>query len=237
MIQISNLTKVYQKTLALDSVSFSFENGKIYGLLGGNGAGKTTLINILTNRIIKTSGEILVDGQPVEENEAVQGKIFCITEKAKYPGSLNASELFRWEKEFYPQFDIPYAETLAEKFELPLKKKISSLSTGYSTILKTILTLASHCEIMVLDEPVLGIDSLYREQFYDALLEYHQKHKNLIIIATHLIDEVERVLENVVVISKGHILKAGPISDFVLNGKRLNETYVQILKEGKNGTL
>ena len=82
MIQISNLTKVYQKTLALDSVSFSFENGKIYGLLGGNGAGKTTLINILTNRIIKTSGEILVDGQPVEENEAVQGKIFCITEKS-----------------------------------------------------------------------------------------------------------------------------------------------------------
>lgn len=90
---------------------------------------------------------------------------------------------------------------------------------------------------MVLDEPVLGIDSLYREMFYDALLEYHQKHKNLIIIATHLIDEVERVLENVVVISKGRILKAGPISDFVSDGKRLNETYVQILKEGKNGTL
>lgn len=90
---------------------------------------------------------------------------------------------------------------------------------------------------MVLDEPVLGIDSLYRELFYDALLEYHQKYKNLIIIATHLIDEVERVLENVIVISKGRILKAGPINDFVSDGKRLSETYVQILKEGKNGTL
>ena len=89
------------------------------------------------------------------------------------------------------------------KFELPLKKKNQLTVYGVFHHPENHLTLASHCEIMVLDEPVLGIDSLYREMFYDALLEYHQKHKNLIIIATHLIDEVERVLENVVVISKG----------------------------------
>lgn len=230
-IQINHMTKCYGQKKVLDIDALQFQNGYVYGLLGSNGAGKTTLISLITNRAFPTSGEILVDGAAARENEAVQERIFCITEKANYPTDLKVRDLFYWVKAFYSDFSTPYANELAKKFDLDTAKTLKSLSTGYNTILKTILTLASNTEIMILDEPVLGIDSLYRDIFYDVLTAHHKKRRNLIIIATHLIDEVERVLERVVIISEGNILKNCPVNDLTGNVRRLNEVYVDILKE------
>lgn len=229
-IKIKNLTKKYDKTVALDNVSLQFESGKIYGLLGSNGAGKTTLINILSNRVFPTCGNAELNSMIVTENEEAQKHIFCITEKSKNPSDIKIKKLFEWEKRFHENFDVEYAHQLAKKYDLDVEKTAKQLSTGYSTILKTIITLASFAPIMILDEPVLGIDSLYREIFYDVLLEHHKKAKNLIIISTHLIDEVERVLDSLVIIHKGKILIESSIEDLNLNGKRLNERYVDILK-------
>lgn len=234
MIKIKSLTKKYGEKRALDNVSLTFEDGKIYGLLGSNGAGKTTMMKIIANRIFPTYGEALVDGKIVTENEFVQKEIFCVTEKDKYPKDIKMKDLLVWESRFFERFDIEYAKKLAEKFELDLNKKTNSLSTGYYTIFKVIVSLASHTKIMILDEPVLGIDSLYRELFYEVLLEQHKKSKNLIIIATHLIDEVEPVLEEVVIIDKGKIVKQGTIKELT-QVKSLNKTYVEILKEVRNG--
>lgn len=230
-IQINHLTKCYGQKKVLDIDDLQFKSGYVYGLLGSNGAGKTTLISLITNRAFPTSGEILVDGAAARENETVQERIFCITEKANYPSDLKVTDLFYWVKTFYPDFSTPYANDLAKKFDLDTAKTLKSLSTGYNTILKTILTLASNTEIMILDEPVLGIDSLYRDLFYDVLVTHHKRHQNLIIIATHLIDEVERVLERVVIISDGNILKNCPVNALTGNARRLNEVYVDILKE------
>ena len=234
-IEVKKLTKLYGQRKALDEISLQFENGKIYGLLGSNGAGKTTLINIITNRAFATSGEVLVDDLPVQENEVVQGKIFCITEKGNYPSNLKVKDLFVWEKRFHPKFDIDYANELAMKFDLDVNSRLKSLSTGYVTIAKVVLTIASNAEIMILDEPVLGIDSLYREIFYDVLLEHHKEKKNLVIITTHLISEVERVLEKVVIISKGKVLENRNVKDLTSKGEGLNEVYVRLLRETKNG--
>lgn len=233
MIEIKKLTKKYNDKKALDDVSIVFEEGKIYGLLGNNGAGKTTLLRIITNRVFLTNGEVLINGISAIENEEAQSQIFCVTEKDKYPNDLRVKDLFVWEKRFYEKFDIEYAKEIAKKFELDINKKPKELSTGYYTILKVVLAIASNSKIMILDEPVLGIDSLYREVFYDVLSTHHKKHKNLIIIATHLIDEVERVLEQVVIISKGKIIKNDEINSLT-KGKRLNEVYVKLLKEVKN---
>ncbi len=235
MIEIRNLTKRYGKSLALDNISLDFEMNKVYGLLGNNGAGKTSLINIITNRVFASEGTVLIDGLKAEENEQAQGKVFCVTAKAKFPRDMKIKDLFKWEKCFYQSFDIDYAHSLADKFDLDTKKKVSSLSTGYTTILKVVTALASNVEVMILDEPVLGIDSLYREVFYDALLEHQREHKNLMIIATHLIDEVERVLEDVVIISKGKIVKNSTVKDLTANGQSLNQAYVEILKENRHG--
>lgn len=232
MIQVKNLTKKYGDKTALNNVTLDFEDGKIYGLLGSNGAGKTTLLRIITNRVFPNGGQVLVDGESAIENEKAQAQIFCVTEKDKYPNE-KIRRLLKWESRFYESFDIEYAEKLAEKFDLDMTKKSRELSTGYYTILKLVLALASNSRVIILDEPVLGIDSLYRDIFYEVLTAHHKKHKNLIIIATHLIDEVEPVLEDVIIIHKGKVLKNDSIENLT-KGERLNDVYVRLLKEERN---
>lgn len=235
MIEIKNLTKQYGNKKALDNVSILFDNNKIYGLLGSNGAGKTTMMKVIANRAFPTKGNVFMNGNIVTENEMVQKDIFYVTEQDKYPKDIKMGDLLKWEARFFKNFDINYAETLAKKFNLDLSKKTNTLSTGYYTIFKVIVSLASNTKVMILDEPVLGIDSLYRELFYEVLLEYHRKHKNLILIATHLIDEVEPVLEEVIIIDNGKIIKQGKIKELTKEGKRLNQVYVNLLKEARNG--
>lgn len=234
MIEITNLTKKYSDKTALDNILLTFSDNKIYGLLGSNGAGKTTLMKIISNRIFPTAGTVTVDKQPVTENELVQKDIFCVTENDKYPKDIKLKDLLVWESRFFEDFDLNYAKDLAQKFDLDLNKKTNSLSTGYYTIFKVIVALASNAKIMFLDEPVLGIDSLYRELFYDVLRKQHALRQNLIIISTHLIDEVEPVLEDVVIIDHGHVVKNGSIGE-VTAGKSLNESYVELLREVRHG--
>lgn len=234
MIEITNLTKKYSDKTALDNILLTFSDNKIYGLLGSNGAGKTTLMKIISNRIFPTAGTVTVDKQPVTENELVQKDIFCVTENDKYPKDIKLKDLLVWESRFFEDFDLNYAKDLAQKFDLDLNKKTNSLSTGYYTIFKVIVALASNAKIMFLDEPVLGIDSLYRELFYDVLRKQHALRQNLIIISTHLIDEVEPVLEDVVIIDHGHVVKNGSIGE-VTAGKSLNEAYVELLREVRHG--
>ncbi|MGL5972909.1 MAG: ATP-binding cassette domain-containing protein [Oscillospiraceae bacterium] len=230
-IKIKNLNKIYNKKTALSNINLEFNSNKIYGLLGNNGAGKTTLINIITNKVFKSSGIVSVDNLDCEENEVVQSKIFCITEKSSYPNDLTISQLFVWENVFYSSFNIDYAKSMAKKFNLDVSKKLKSLSTGYYTILKCIITIASNCEIMIFDEPVIGIDSLHRDIFYNILLKHHSENKNLIIISTHLIDEVEQILSDLIILYNGTVIKDCPLEDFIQNDKTLNKCFTDLLKE------
>lgn len=234
MIEITNLSKHYGEKAALANVSLTFSDNKIYGLLGSNGAGKTTLMKIIANRLFQTAGTVTVQGQPVLENERVQQNIFCVTENDKYPKDIKLKNLLVWESRFFPDFDLDYAKDLAQKFDLDLNKKTNSLSTGYYTILKVVVALASKAKIMILDEPVLGIDSLYRELFYEVLLTHHRQYQNLIIISTHLIEEVEPVLQEVVIIDRGRIIKQGTLQEIAEN-ESLNQAYVNILKGVRHG--
>ncbi|MFV0556570.1 MAG: ABC transporter ATP-binding protein [Lactovum sp.] len=234
MIEIKNVSKQYEGKNVLNNLSLTFEKGKIYGLLGSNGAGKTSLMKIIANRAFSSQGEVFVNGELAKENEKVQKDIFYVTEKDKYPKDIKIKNLLKWEARFFENFNIDYAHNLAKKFDLDLNKKTNALSTGYYTIFKVIVSLASGCKIMILDEPVLGIDALYRELFYEVLLDYHKKHQNLIIITTHLIDEVEPVLEDLIIIDKGEILIEGKKEELVKEGS-LNQFYLKLLKEKHHG--
>lgn len=130
-----NVSKNFNKTIALKNVSLTLESNKIYGLMGRNGAGKTTLLNIITNKIFASSGEVLIDGETVVENDHVQGKIFCMSEKNVYPVTMKVKEGIKWTKEFYPNFNVTYAYELAANFKLNTNKKIKELSTGYNQFL------------------------------------------------------------------------------------------------------
>lgn len=206
VIEIKNVTKQYGATTALSDVSARFDGGCIYGLLGRNGAGKTTLLNLITNKIFPTSGEITIDGENVYENDAVLSKVYCMSEKGLYPSSMPIKEIFKWTTEFYPGMDMEYACKLADKFALNLKKKEKTLSTGYMSIYKIIIALACNAPILLLDEPVLGLDANFRDLFYRELIENYSANPRTIVISTHLIEEAAEVIEKVVIIKDGRLL-------------------------------
>lgn len=206
IIKISDLSKDYGKNKVLDNVSLTIEENKIYGLLGRNGAGKTTLLNLITNRIFPSEGIITIDGEDIIENYKAIGKIYFMTEQDLYPEGMKIKNLFKWTKEFYENFDMDYALNLSKKFGLNVNKKFKELSTGYSSICKIIITLASGAEILIFDEPVLGLDANHRDLFYKELVANYIDKPKTIILSTHIIEEVSEILEKVIIIKDGKIL-------------------------------
>ncbi len=206
-IEVKNLTKNYGSTCALDNVSLKFEENTIYGLLGRIGAGKTTLLNIITNHIFSNEGEVLVDGVPARENDSAQQKIYLMSEKDYYPEKMKIKDIYRWTGTFYPGFDMEYAMHTSELFELNTDKAVRALSTGFNSIFKVIIALSVNTPYVLLDEPVLGLDANNRELFYRLLIEKYSSNPCTIVVSTHLIEEVSNVIENVLIIKKGKIIR------------------------------
>lgn len=200
VIEIKNMSKYYGNFCALKDISLKVEPNKIYGLLGRNGAGKTTLLNLINNRLFPTEGEITIDGEGVVENDKAIGKMFYMTEKDLYPEAMKVGKAFVWTKEFYPSFDMEYAMALSKKFSLNTNKKIKALSTGQNSIMKLIITLASNAEVLMFDEPILGLDANHRELFYKELLQNFIDKPKTIILSTHIIEEISDILERVIII-------------------------------------
>ena len=217
-IQIKNITKRYKGVTALDDVSLSFEFGKIYGFLGRNGAGKSTLINIIANRIFADQGEVLIDGIPAKENMGVHEKIFCMSEADLYDRDLKVKEHFKWTNRFYSDFDLEKALALSRKFELDVNKRFKALSKGYQSIFKLIVAVSINVPYVVFGEPVLGLDANHRELFYSLLLKELENNERTLILATHLIEEVSNIIEEVVLIDKGKILLQKTVEDLLETG-------------------
>jgi ABC-2 type transport system ATP-binding protein len=232
-IKISNACKRYGDTIALDNISLTIEENKIYGLLGRNGAGKTTLLNVINNRIFLDEGLISIDNKSLSEDKNALGKVYFMTEQNLYPQSIKIKELFNWTKEFYPNFDMAYALELSKKFELNINKKIKELSTGYSSICKLINTMASGAEILIFDEPVLGLDANHRELFYKELMENYIERPKTIILSTHIIEEVAQLLERIVIIKDGKLIKDESVEElltkcYCVSGLNKNiDAYIQ----------
>lgn len=217
-IEITGVSKTFRDVTALDNVSVSFEENKIYGLLGRNGAGKSTLLNIIANRIFADSGQVTVDGMPAVENDAAQQKLYLMGEQMLYPENMRIEEAFRWSCEFYPDFDAAYAQELAVLFSLDPQKKVRSLSTGYASIFKIILALSAGTPYLLLDEPVLGLDANHRELFYKVLIERYSTRPCTIILSTHLIEEVSGVIEEIVIIKDGRVIRSESCESLLSKG-------------------
>jgi ABC-2 type transport system ATP-binding protein len=214
-IEVKNVSKAYGKTVALKNVTVTIADGKIFGLLGRNGAGKTTLLNIITNRLFADQGQVWIDGEPAVENDWAQAKIFYMTEITLYPNDKRVRDIFQITRVFYPLFDLGYANTLADRFKLETGKKIGELSTGYLSILKLILTLASNASVIIFDEPVLGLDANHRDLFYKELIAHYNETPKAVILSTHLIEEAARLLEDVMIIKEGQTLITQPVEELL----------------------
>lgn len=206
-IEINDLSKNFGDVQALSHVNLHFEKNTIYGLLGRNGAGKSTLLNIINNRLFPSDGNVTLDGENVKENSKNLSHFYLANEENLYPESMKVKDAFKWSQVFYPNFDIKYAYKLCELFELSPKQKIKKLSTGYQSIFRNIVALSVNVPFIFLDEPVLGLDAYHRELFYKTLIEKYTENPFTAIISTHLIEEVAGVIENVVIIKNGKIIR------------------------------
>lgn len=235
-IEVRNVTKLFGATAALKNVSVKLEENRIYGLLGRNGAGKTTLLNIITNKVFPTQGEVFVDGENVCENDRALSKLFCLGESRMYPETMRMKEVFKWTKEFYPDTDMEYAQKLADTFSLNMKKRVKELSTGYESVFQIIVALASNAPVLLLDEPVLGLDANFRNLFYRELLENYIRRPRTILISTHLIEEAADVIENVIIIKKGEVLLCDEAENLLSMGYTVTgpQTKVDDFSTGRN---
>lgn len=232
-IEITDLSKTFKDTKALSRVNLHFEENTIYGLLGRNGAGKSTLLNIINNRLFPDSGTVTLDGTPLTENTLALSRCFLINEHNLYPESMRVKDAFKWSQTFYPDFDMDYARQLSKRFELPVKKKIKSLSTGYQSIFKNIVALSVNVPFVFLDEPVLGLDAYHRELFYKVLIEKYAENPFTAVISTHLIEEAANIIEQVIVIRNGEIIRNESLEELLGSGYCVSgpamqvDTYIQ----------
>jgi ABC-2 type transport system ATP-binding protein len=227
-IEIRNVEKYFGSTAALKNVNISMERNKIYGLLGRNGAGKSTLLNLMTNKLFPTSGEILLDGQRVQENDQTLSKIYCMSEKNLYPEAMKVKTAFQWAKKFYPAFDMKYALQLAGKFQLNVNKRIKSLSTGYASIFKIVIALSCNAETILLDEPVLGLDAYHRDLFYKELITSYSENPRTIVISTHLIEEAADIIEEVIILKEGEVILQQNVEDVLNKGYTVSGTAARV---------
>ncbi|CAN7737940.1 ABC transporter ATP-binding protein [Paenibacillus sp. LjRoot56] len=206
VVEVKGLSKAYGQVKAVDGVSFTVEANKIYGLLGRNGAGKTTIMHMISAQQFATSGELKVFGEEPFENSQVLNQICFIKESQKYPDTFRIIDVLAVAKTLYPNWDDAYANALIEDFRLPIKRKIKKLSRGMLSSVGIVVGLASRAPLTIFDEPYLGLDAVARVLFYDRLLEDYAEHPRTVILSTHLIDEVSRLLEHVLVIDNGKLI-------------------------------
>ena len=206
VVEARCLTRQFGDLTALDAISFSLDAGKIYGLLGRNGSGKTTLMRLLTAQLFATSGEVKVFGETPYENSRVLSQLCFVKNDQKYPNRYRVIDVLEQAAWFFPQWDREYASVLAEDFQLPLKRQMKALSTGMLSTAGIVVGLASRAPLTIFDEPNLGLDSVARGLFYERLIEDYAEHPRTIILSTHLIDEVSRLLEHVLVLDQGRLI-------------------------------
>lgn len=224
VIEMQGLTKHFGSSKALDHMTLQLEPNKIYGLLGRNGAGKTTMLNILTGRMFATSGQAYILGKHAYENIDILKQICFIEEKGFYSSTIKVSQVLKLAGGLYPNWDYEYAKELVRLFELDEKKKYRQLSRGMESSLGLIIGLASRAPVTIFDEPSLGLDAVIRERFYDAVIDDFSRHPRTVIISTHLIDEVSRLFEDVIIVDGGKLLLKSNAAElkeraFYLSGK------------------
>lgn len=203
MIELKQVTKQYGQATVLKNITLSIDEPGIYCLLGRNGAGKTTLLKSIAGYQNVSSGTIQVDGKTITTSTLDTG-VSYIENFAKH-FNLPVQKLLRIASKVNPNYDYDFALEMMERFELEGKKKFRHLSLGMKTMVSTIICLASNKEVILLDEPVLGFDAIMRVEFYDMLAESFQKHPRTIIVSTHIIEEIAKTIQKLIIIDKGRI--------------------------------
>ncbi len=214
VIAVSSLSRHFGTKAALDGVSVFVPRGCVLGLVGENGAGKTTLIKHLLGSLKAQAGSVLVFGlDPVLDPVGVLGRIGYLSERRDLPGWMRVDEFMRYSQAFYPKWDEPYAAQLLEQFQLDPAQKIKTLSQGQQAKIGLLTALAYRPELLILDEPSSGLDPVVRRDILEAIIRTVSEEGRTVLFSSHLLDEVERVADHVVMLQHGRVVLNGRTED------------------------
>jgi len=213
-IEARGLRKTFGTTVALDGIDLRVEEGRILGLIGPNGAGKTTALNAILG-LTPYQGSLQVLGRdPWTARDQLMRDVSFISDVAVLPRWMRVSQALEYLAGVHPRFDRAKAESLLAKTTIARDRKVRELSKGMVTQLHLALVMAIDARLLVLDEPTLGLDILFRKQFYDSLLNDYFDRTRTIVITTHQVDEVQDVLTDVMFINRGRIVFSCSMEDF-----------------------
>jgi ABC-2 type transport system ATP-binding protein len=213
-IEARGLRKTFGKTIALDGVDLRVEEGRILGIIGPNGAGKTTALNAMLG-LTAYEGELRVLGRnPWSERDQLMRDVCFISDVAVLPRWARVSQLLDYIVGVHPRFDRAKAEAFLAKTTIRLASKVRELSKGMVTQLHLALIMAIDARLLVLDEPTLGLDILFRKQFYDSLLNDYFDRSRTIVVTTHQVEEIEHVLTDLMFLNRGRIVFQSTMDEF-----------------------
>ena len=206
MIEVKNVVKTFEGFRALDGLTMSVPDGSVYGLVGPNGAGKSTILRHITGVYRQDSGEVLVAGRPVYEDPAVKARIASIPDELYYFLSASTRDLMRFYRGFYPRFDAARYQALKEAFpSVDEKQPIRRLSKGMQKQAAFWLALCCRPDLLVLDEPVDGLDPVMRRQVWSLLMSDVAEHGTTVLVSSHNLRELEDVCDRVGILSHGKV--------------------------------
>jgi ABC-2 type transport system ATP-binding protein len=213
-IEARGLRKAYGRTVALDGVDLAVDEGRILGLIGPNGAGKTTALNAILG-LAPCEGTLRVLGRdPWRERGALMSEVCFVADVAVLPRWMKTRQVLDYVQGVHPRFDRARAEAFLARTTIPLDKKVGGLSKGMVAQLHLALVMAIDAKLLVLDEPTLGLDILFRKQFYDTLLNDYFDDRRTIVVTTHQVEEIQHVLTDVAFIDRGRIVLESSMEDF-----------------------
>lgn len=203
LLECKHLCKKFDDKQILNDINITIPRGKIIGLLGKNGTGKTTLIKLINDLLTPTSGEVLINGE--KPGIASKKIISYLPERTYLDKEMTIAEVFKYFEEFYDNFDIQRAEKLLKDLNLNIDTHISKMSKGMQEKLQLILVMSRDAELYILDEPLGGVDPATRDYILDTILSNFNEGAS-VLISTHLISDIERILDEVIFINDGKII-------------------------------
>jgi len=227
MIEARGLKKYYGSTHAVDGVSFTIAAGRIVGLIGPNGAGKTTVLKAILG-LTRFDGELKVLGlSPDTDRDELMKEVCFIADVAVLPKWLRVSQALGFLERVHPRFDLSRAREFLSRTDIRLQSRVRELSKGMVTQLHLALILAIDARLLVLDEPTLGLDLLFRRKFYDTLVNDYFDKDRTILVTTHQVEEIEHLLTDVIFINRGAVLLDSSVEDLAARYTQLIVTAEQ----------
>ena len=228
ILECKDLCKSYGKTQALEHVSFSIEPGRIVGLLGPNGSGKSTLMKMANGLLTWDSGELLIDGNaPGRETKAI---VSYLPERTYLSDWMSAKQTLDFFQDFYPDFQRNRAEKMLQQLGIPEEQKIRQMSKGTREKVQLILVMSRDAKLYLLDEPIGGVDPATRDYILNTIISNYNPEAS-VVISTHLIADVEQVLDEVLFISQGQIFLQKTVDEIrAEQGKSVDQMFREVFR-------